>query len=93
MSEWSGYCEAGIHGLDYEDQPCDLCSQRCAACGAERESGTLWLHTFLVEKPPTRGRMPVTIVTCSLAVCMDKARALVEQREGASVVRSRSMSD
>ena len=22
---WNGRCPAGRHGLDYEDQPCDLC--------------------------------------------------------------------
>lgn len=26
MSEWSGKCPRGLHGLDYEAQVCDLCA-------------------------------------------------------------------
>lgn len=25
---WNGFCPAGLHGLDFEDQACDLCDRR-----------------------------------------------------------------
>lgn len=26
--KWDGLCAAGLHGLDLEGQPCDLCAKR-----------------------------------------------------------------
>lgn len=26
-AQWSGFCEAGKHGLDFEGQRCDLCAE------------------------------------------------------------------
>lgn len=39
--EWSGLCDVGLHGLDYEGQECDRCAAHEALVQDEIDEGLL----------------------------------------------------